>query len=195
MLRGDLGVQSSNITLVANTTYTISGYCAGHRVGKIQINVRDKQNSDANIHTVEYNPVSGGNSLSKYYKFETTFTTTSNTLFTLNLYAVNLADAGYTWFANIKLEKGNKASDWVPAPEDVKNHAEQSAQNAVNAQTQAPIFNKLTNNGSTQGIYLNIGKIYIKGEYIKANSITADRITSGTFKGTNFIAGGSSSNG
>ncbi len=116
---GRYGVQSSNITLVANTTYTISGYCAGHRVGKIQVNVRDKQNSDANIHTVEYNPVSGGNSLSKYYKFETTFTTTSNTLFALNLYTVNLADDGYAWFANVKLEKGNKASDWIPAPEDV----------------------------------------------------------------------------
>ena len=135
---GRYGVRSSDITLVANTTYTISGYCAGHRVRKIQVNVRDKQSSDANIHTVEYNPVNGGNSLSKYYKFETTFTTTSNTLFALNLYAVDLANDGYTWFANIKLEKGNKASDWTPAPEDVatdidnaKNEAIDSANNTL----------------------------------------------------------------
>lgn len=178
---GRYGVQSSDITLVANTTYTISGYCAGHRVGKIQVNVRDKQNSDANIHTVEYNPVSGGNSLSQYYKFETTFTTTSNTLFALNLYTVNLADNGYAWFANVKLEKGNKASDWIPAPEDVKNHAEQSAQDAVNAQTQNSIFNKLTNNGQTQGIYLENSKIYINGEYIKANTLSADKVLVGDY--------------
>ena len=107
----------------------------------------------------------------------------------------NPQDGGTLQLYAIKMEKGNKATDWTPAPKDVKDHAEQSAQNAVNAQTQTSIFNKLTNNGATQGIYLNNGKIYINGEYIKANSITADRITSGTFRGTNFIAGGSSSNG
>lgn len=125
---GRYGVQSSDMRLTANTKYTISGYCAGHRVGKIQVNVRDRQNSDANIHTVNYTPVDGGNSLSKYYRFETTFTTTSNTLFALNLYSVDLADNGYVWFANVKLEKGNKASDWSPSPEDIDNDID----NAVN---------------------------------------------------------------
>ena len=105
------------------------------------------------------------------------------------LYARNFK--GKIYFRNVKLELGNKATDLSPAPEDM----DFVAQNAVNAQTQASIFNKLTNNGATQGIYLNNGKIYINGEYIKANSITADRITSGTFKGTNFVAGGSSNNG
>lgn len=125
---GRYGVKSLDMRLTANTKYTISGYCAGHRVGKIQVNVRDRQNSDANIHTVNYTPVSGGNSLSKYYRFETTFTTTSNTLFALNLYSVDLADNGYVWFANVKLEKGNKASDWSPSPEDIDN----DINNAVN---------------------------------------------------------------
>ena len=125
---GRYGVQSSDMRLTANTEYTISGYCAGHRVGKIQVNVRDRQNSDANIHTVNYTPVDGGNSLSKYYRFETTFTTTTNTLFALNLYSVDLADNGYVWFANVKLEKGNKASDWSPSPEDIDN----DINNAVN---------------------------------------------------------------
>lgn len=125
---GRYGVKSSDMRLTANTKYTISGYCAGHRVGKIQVNVRDRQNSDANIHTVNYTPVTGGDSLSKYYRFETTFTTTSNTLFALNLYSVDLADNGYVWFANVKLEKGNKASDWSPSPEDIDN----DINNAVN---------------------------------------------------------------
>lgn len=82
---------------------------------------------------------------------------------------------------NLKIEKGNKATDWTPAPEDVKNHAEQSAQNAVNAQTQNSIFNKLTNNGQTQGIYLENSKIYINGEYIKANTLSADKVLVGDY--------------
>ncbi len=82
---------------------------------------------------------------------------------------------------NLKIEKGNKATDWTPAPEDVKNHAEQSAQDAVNAQTQNSIFNKLTNNGQTQGIYLENSKIYINGEYIKANTLSADKVLVGDY--------------
>lgn len=48
-----------------------------------------------------------------------------------------------------------------------------------NAMTQSNIFNKLTNNGATQGIYLSNGKIYINGTYIQAGTISADLIKSG----------------
>ena len=41
---------------------------------------------------------------------------------------------------------------------------------------QSVIFNKLTNNGQAQGIYLQNNKVYINGEYIKANTIGADAI-------------------
>lgn len=44
--------------------------------------------------------------------------------------------------------------------------------------TQREIFNRLTNNGQTQGIYLTGGRIYINGEYIKAGTISTDRIES-----------------
>ena len=42
---------------------------------------------------------------------------------------------------------------------------------------QQAIFNKLTNNGTAQGIYMTNGQLYVNGEYIKANSISADKIT------------------
>ncbi|WP_027294260.1 tail fiber domain-containing protein [Robinsoniella sp. KNHs210] len=45
--------------------------------------------------------------------------------------------------------------------------------------TQKNVFDKLTNNGSLQGIYMEGGKLYINGEYIKANSIDADRLIVG----------------
>jgi len=45
--------------------------------------------------------------------------------------------------------------------------AQAKASAAVNGQTQQSIFNKLTNNSSDQGIYLENGKIYINSSYIK----------------------------
>ena len=45
--------------------------------------------------------------------------------------------------------------------------------------TQKNVFDKLTNNGSLQGIYMEGGKLYVNGEYIKANSIDANRLIIG----------------
>lgn len=42
--------------------------------------------------------------------------------------------------------------------------------------TQQYIFNRLTNNGQTQGVYLKNGKLYINADYIGAGNIGADRI-------------------
>lgn len=41
---------------------------------------------------------------------------------------------------------------------------------------QQAVFNKLTNNGQNQGIYLENGELYINGEFIKANSIKANSL-------------------
>jgi hypothetical protein len=120
------GVQSNNIRLQANTEYVISGYFAGHRVGTVQINIRDIDNNSSNVSTKNYNPVSGGNSLSKYYYFEHVFKTTANTNFAVNLYGTNFGSDGHVWFANIKLEKGNKATSWSPCEEDYKLYADQT---------------------------------------------------------------------
>ncbi len=60
---------------------------------------------------------------------------------------------------------------------------------------QEDIFNKLTNNGKEQGLYLEGGKVYLNAQYIKAGTLTADKVTSGTFKGTNFEAGGNNQDG
>lgn len=49
--------------------------------------------------------------------------------------------------------------------------ANSAASSAVNAQTQQSIFNKLTNNGQTQGIYLSNSKIYINASYISTGTL------------------------
>lgn len=64
---------------------------------------------------------------------------------------------------HIMLEKGTVPSDWSPSPDDVMS--------TVSELSQEDIFNKLTNNGQTQGIYLQNGKIYLNMEYLVSNII------------------------
>ena len=45
---------------------------------------------------------------------------------------------------------------------------------------QQAVFNKLTNNGETQGIYLQNGKLYINATYINSGTMSADYIQGGT---------------
>jgi len=51
--------------------------------------------------------------------------------------------------------------------------------------TQEKVFNALTNNGQTQGIYLSNGKLYINADYIKTGTISADLVKAGTLKSQN----------
>lgn len=50
----------------------------------------------------------------------------------LNIYIYSRDIAGDVYFKNLKLEKGNKATDWAPAPEDMA-----TAEEVTNAQTSA----------------------------------------------------------
>lgn len=54
----------------------------------------------------------------------------------------------------------------------VQKIADDAASSAVDAQTQRDIFNKLTNNGQTQGIYLSGGKVHINATYIETGIIS-----------------------
>ena len=66
-----------------------------------------------------------------------------------------------------------------------KNYVDTAIGNANINLTQDKVFNALTNNGQTQGIYLENSKIYINGEYIKAKSISGDKISAGVITATN----------
>lgn len=48
-----------------------------------------------------------------------------------------------------------------------------------NSLNQQSIFNRLTNNGQTQGIYLQNGKLYLNGTYLQAGTISGDYISAG----------------
>ena len=64
-----------------------------------------------------------------------------------------------------------------------KSYAGTVAEAEVNAQTQDFIFNKLTNNGQTQGIYLQNGKLYINADYLQSGTIKGINIEGATITG------------
>lgn len=55
--------------------------------------------------------------------------------------------------------------------------------------TQDAIFNKLTNNGQTQGIYLSGGHVYLNASYMQTGSLSADLIKTGTLDANLIRAG------
>lgn len=55
--------------------------------------------------------------------------------------------------------------------------------------TQEAIFNKLTNNGQTQGIYLSGGHVYLNATYMQTGSLSADLIKTGTLDANLIRAG------
>ena len=54
------------------------------------------------------------------------------------------------------------------AQSNAEKYADTAAQNAVKAQTQTDVFNKLTNNGQSEGIYYKNGQLYINASYLAA---------------------------
>lgn len=75
----------------------------------------------------------------------------------------------------LKLEKGNKATDWTPAPEDYLPQVD------------------LVSNWTTNTTWIDGGKIYtgsIIADKIAANAITADKIATDAIKSRNYISSG-----
>ena len=60
---------------------------------------------------------------------------------------------------------------------------------AVKDQTQQNIFDKLTNGGTDQGVYLKDGKIYLNAEFMQAGYLSSDIIRAGYIRSTDFELG------
>lgn len=99
-------------------------------------------------------------------------------------------------FSSSDWEKASKYTDDTTANKALEssNNALSKAEDALKAAkspeeylTQLSVFNKLTNNGTTQGIYLSDGKIYINASFINAGAFSADYINGGTLQGVKII--------
>lgn len=176
-----------NITFITGQTYTLSAYVRGTDGAKLHFYF----NGSGSTLATSFN---GNDILSESWTRVWVTFKVNGSDFTRPRFENSIEGATLQIYA-FKMEKGNKATDWSPAPEDVSQEIANKVDEYDKTLNQLKVFNKLTNNGQTQGIYLDNNKVYINGEYIKAGTVVADDITSGTFRGTNFIAGGSSNNG
>lgn len=84
-------------------------------------------------------------------------------------------DNGKTFFLDLDNGVLNmNATEFFISNKTVDEIAQGKAIDAVNAQTQADIFNKLTNNGTAEGIYIKDGQMYINASYL-ATGILASK--------------------
>lgn len=64
------------------------------------------------------------------------------------------------------------------AQSNAQKYADKAAQSAVNSQSQTDVFNKLTNNGKSEGIFYKNGQLYINASYLAAGILkTLDETT------------------
>lgn len=110
-------------------------------------------------------PFSEGNLKTAYGNSDVAYTSVS----------FNLVANGSIHFKKIKIEYGNKATDWTPAPEDYLPQVD------------------LVSNWTTNTTWIDGSKIYtgsITADKIAANAITADKIATDAIKSRNYISSG-----
>ena len=79
---------------------------------------------------------------------------------------------------SIAQNKANAAAS--TAETNAKTYADGAVDALDDSLTQQSVFNRLTNNGQTQGIYLKNGKLYINATYIDTGTLIANIIKGGT---------------
>lgn len=101
---------------------------------------------------------------------------------------------GTYFLYNVQIEVATTPSAWRPAPEDAEDYADQVAQYAVDSQTQKEIFDKLTADGTAQGIYMVNGQLYINGSYIATGTLDASQVNVINLNASNITSGTISAN-
>lgn len=109
--------------LETDTTYIISFDVKGSSdVPSWNVNLMKTDGTNGLLATIAYkNKSSKANSWSKIVAEVKTLTKFPTTMTEQLLYLTGMISTPNTWyqFRNVKIEKGNKATDWSPAPEDV----------------------------------------------------------------------------
>ena len=79
--------------------------------------------------------------------------------------------------------RGSSTAVNNPTTKDLLAYADQASTAAVKRQTQEDVFNKLTNNGQVQGLFLEKdGQVYINASYINSGIMNASLITAGVLQ-------------
>ena len=97
-----------------------------------------------------------------------TGTVSEDKYFTIDIFRYNLNGLQ---IKAVKVEEGDKPTDWSPAPEDTESYTDDKVNSLDTSLNQQDIFNRLTNNGQDQGIYLKNNKIYVNASYIQSGTL------------------------
>lgn len=122
----------------------------------------------------EHKTISGSGEFEFLYSFTMSSAMYINTYWDCALRTDYIA-SGSIQYKAFKVEKGNKATDWTPAPEDYLPQA------------------NLVSNWTTNSTWIDGGKIYtgsITADKIAANAITANKIATDAIKSRNYISSG-----
>ena len=107
---------------------------------------------------------------------EVTYTRTysENELNTFNGISLRLDNfVGSITIYECSMVVGNKSVGWTPAPEDTSDEIQDKVDNLNNSLNQNEIFSRLTNNGQSQGIFLENGELYVNGEFINSKNLSS----------------------
>lgn len=176
------GIYIQNGKLYINADYILSGTVAGQRINAKGIKVLDSNNNT----TFEID--SNGN-----------VTIRANTFSLQGSTIQNIANSAASSAANSALTSANNYTDNKASStlSSAQSYATNQANNAYNNSknytdnqlanfnpdvdlTQQEIFNILTNNGQTQGIYLSGGRIYINATYIDTGNLAGWNVNNTT---------------
>ena len=90
------------------------------------------------------------------------------------------ASGKYIWTRSLITWDGGSTSTTTPVLAKAINGANESVNTLDNSLNQQGVFNRLTNNGQIQGIYLSNGLLYVNATYIGTGTLSADRISAGS---------------
>lgn len=130
--------------------------------------------NDGGFEPSEHKAISGSGEFEFLYSFTMSSNMYINTYWTCAL-RTDYIKSGSIQYKAFKVEKGNKATDWTPAPEDYLPQA------------------SLVSNWTTNTTWIDGGKIYtgsITADKIAANAITANKIATDAIKSRNYISSG-----
>ena len=146
-------VSNQTIHLEANTDYVVSAYLMSYQTGNgsgIQFGVYAKNTADNQVFTIGILQNTKGNlSNTEWRRFSSVYhNTTAKDITDFRIEASGdwSTVSGNVWIAEIKLEKGNIATDYTQAPEDTDNKIEVlSGKITANSNEFSTVYSKITN--------------------------------------------------
>lgn len=153
-----------------NTTFTLYGLAASDSNGNLssKIDVVNNKTKAGEWVTLQW-----------LCKTRNQLPTQTNQILYMN--NMNSEPGVYYQFRNLKIEKGNKATDWTPAPEDIEEEI-QKVDNKLTTNLMKPILSTSTKNGITctnngDGTYTLTGTSTGKTNFVLASNIIKDKLS------------------